>query len=89
MARLEELTRGAQVKGILPGAVVTVMDVKWHGAVAIELTYKDAAGHPGSEPLYCNRPYGCRDILLVSYNYILCFPSNMICRAIFVQSTCC
>jgi hypothetical protein len=33
MARLEELTRGAAVKGVLPEAVVSVVDVKWHGEV--------------------------------------------------------
>src|SRR5438105_1532615 len=32
MARLEELTRGAQVSGILPDSLVTVFDVKWYGS---------------------------------------------------------
>src|SRR5262249_2583839 len=44
MARLEELTRGASVKGILPDGFVTVVDVKWIGTLAVELTYKTAAG---------------------------------------------
>ncbi|MEW6573756.1 MAG: hypothetical protein AB1374_09010 [Bacillota bacterium] len=44
MARLEDLTRGAMVKGILPDGPVTVVDVRWLGSVAVELTYKDAAG---------------------------------------------
>jgi hypothetical protein len=52
MARLEELTRGASVKGILPDGLVTVVDVKWHGAAVIELTYKDTTGRLGSELLY-------------------------------------
>ncbi len=55
MARLEELTRGAAVKGVLPEAVVTVVDVKWHGDAVIELTYKDSAGRLGSELLYRDR----------------------------------
>ncbi len=55
MARLEELTRGAAVKGILPDALVTVVDVEWHGDVAITLTYRDAAGHLGNEILYRDR----------------------------------
>jgi ERCC4-related helicase len=54
MARLEELTRGASVKGILPDSFVTVVDVKWHGQV-VELTYKDASGRLGSELLYRDR----------------------------------
>ncbi|HEV3257884.1 MAG TPA: helicase-related protein [Gemmataceae bacterium] len=43
MARLEEITRGASVQGILPDGLVTALDVKWIGTVAVELTYKDAA----------------------------------------------
>jgi superfamily II DNA or RNA helicase len=55
VAQLEELTRGSAVKGILPDALVTVVDVKWIGTVAIEVTYKDAAGRLGSELLYRDR----------------------------------
>jgi superfamily II DNA or RNA helicase len=55
MARLEELTRGASVMGILPDSLVTVVDVKWHGSTVIELTYKDAAGRLGHELLYRDR----------------------------------
>src|SRR2546426_5863251 len=52
MARLEQLTREATVKGILPDALVTVVDVQWHGDVAIPLTYRDATGRLGNEILY-------------------------------------
>lgn len=55
MARLEELTRGASVKGILPGALISVVDVKWIGSAAVELTYKDSAGRLGSELIYRDR----------------------------------
>jgi superfamily II DNA or RNA helicase len=55
MARLEELTRGASVKGILPDAMVTVVDVKWHGSNVVELTYKDPAGRLGNELIYRDR----------------------------------
>lgn len=55
MTRLEQLTRGAYVKGILPNGLVTVVDVKWIGNVAIELTYKDDAGRPNVELLYRDR----------------------------------
>jgi superfamily II DNA or RNA helicase len=55
MARLEDLTRGAAVKGILPDGLVTVVDVKWHGSGVVELTYKDASGRLGSELLYRDR----------------------------------
>src|SRR5229473_3574109 len=55
MARLEQLTRGATVKGILPDALVTIVDVQWHGDVAITLTYRDTAGRLGNEILYRDR----------------------------------
>ena len=44
MARLEDLTPGAAVKGILPNGLVTVVGTRWHGAATLELTYKDATG---------------------------------------------
>jgi hypothetical protein len=53
MARLEELTRGASVKGVLPNGLV--IDIKWHGTGTLELTYKDAAGKPGIELLFRDR----------------------------------
>ena len=46
MTKLEDLKRGATVRGILPDRLVTVVDVKWYGSAAVELTYKDAAGKP-------------------------------------------
>jgi hypothetical protein len=52
MSRLEDLTKGASVKGVLPDGLVTVVDVKWIGTVAVELTYKDASGRLGGELLY-------------------------------------
>lgn len=52
MARLEELTRGAQVKGVRTDGPVEVVDVKWYGTSAIELTFKDGQGKPGNELLY-------------------------------------
>src|SRR6266699_2113901 len=52
MARLEDLTRGAQVKGVRNDGPVVVVDVKWFGTSAIELTFKDAQGQPGNELLY-------------------------------------
>jgi superfamily II DNA or RNA helicase len=55
LARLEDLTRGASVKGILPDGLVTVVDVKWHGSSVVELTYKDASGRLGNELLYRHR----------------------------------
>jgi SNF2 family DNA or RNA helicase len=52
MARLEDLTRGAAVQGVLPDGVVTVIDVQWHGNAVVTLTYKDARGLLGNLLLY-------------------------------------
>ena len=52
MSRLEELTRGALVKGVRTDGPVEVVDVKWFGTAALELTYKDSQGRPGNELLY-------------------------------------
>jgi len=55
MAKLEDLKRGAAVKGILPDCLVTVVDVRWYGSAAIELTYKDPVGRPNVVLLYRDR----------------------------------
>ncbi len=55
MAKLEDITTEASIKGILSEGLVTVINVKWIGTVAIELTYKDASGNLGSELVYRDR----------------------------------
>ncbi len=55
MAKLEELTRGASVKGVLPDGLVSVVDVKWIGTMAVELTFKDSTGKLGNLLLYRDR----------------------------------
>jgi superfamily II DNA or RNA helicase len=52
MARLEDLTPGAALRGILPDVIVTVVSTEWYGSEALELTYKTPAGKPGNELLY-------------------------------------
>jgi hypothetical protein len=52
MALLEELTPGVAVKGLLPGGTVTIISVKRHGSIGVELVYQDASGNLGSELLY-------------------------------------
>jgi SNF2 family DNA or RNA helicase len=55
MAALEELRAGTVLKGILANSNVTVIDAKWVGNVAVELTYKDNAGNVGNELLFRDR----------------------------------
>ncbi|MBM3347663.1 MAG: DEAD/DEAH box helicase, partial [Betaproteobacteria bacterium] len=50
--RLEDLTPGAAVRGILPNALVTVVSVQWHGSAALELTYKTPEGRVANQLLY-------------------------------------
>ncbi|WP_460062111.1 DEAD/DEAH box helicase [Streptomyces sp. YKOK-I1] len=41
---LEELKPGLRIDGLAPAEAVTVIAAQWHGANAVELTYKTAAG---------------------------------------------
>ena len=53
MARLEDLTKGALVRGVLGDRVVRVVDLVWHGASAVTLTFTDElTGRPDQELLY-------------------------------------
>ncbi|MDP9223872.1 MAG: DUF3883 domain-containing protein [Actinomycetota bacterium] len=51
-ARLEDLTPGARIKGVLPGQPITVVDAAWHGTNAITLTYRTDGGRTDAELLY-------------------------------------
>jgi len=53
VARLEELTKGAVVRGLFGDRRLRIVDVAWHGASAITLTYTDElTGRAGQELLY-------------------------------------
>src|SRR5262249_20614591 len=52
MSKLEDLRPNAAVRGILPDALVTVVNVQWFGSEALELTYKTPAGKVANELLY-------------------------------------
>jgi len=52
MARLEALTPGTALRGILPDSIVTVVAVQWFGSDAVELTYKNTSGRPDAVLLY-------------------------------------
>lgn len=54
MARLEELTPGTIIEGILPNQHVTVVAATWLSASSVELTYKTTDGRLDSELLYRN-----------------------------------
>jgi SNF2 family DNA or RNA helicase len=51
-SRLEDLTPGARVGGVLPDRAVTVVQAEWHGTQALTLTYRDDAGRVDHQLLY-------------------------------------
>lgn len=52
MIKLEDLRPHAAVRGILPDALITVVNTQWYGSEALELTYKDPAGRVANVLLY-------------------------------------
>ena len=52
MSKLEEITVGSCVKGIIADEPVTIVAVKWYGNSVLEITYKDSRGQPGNQMLY-------------------------------------
>lgn len=55
MAKLEDLKRNAQVKGLSPAGPVTVLNLQNHGADVVEITYRDVHGKDHSELLFRDR----------------------------------
>ena len=52
MSKLEDLRPSAAVRGVLPDALVMVVNVTWFGDQALELTYKTPTGKVANELLY-------------------------------------
>ncbi len=52
MTKLENITKGTYLAGIMPNQTVEVIDAVWHGSDVIEITFKDALGNPNNEILY-------------------------------------
>lgn len=52
MARLEDLTVGSTVTGILGNQPVTILAARWIGDMALDITFRDAEGVNGSQLLY-------------------------------------
>ena len=52
MLKLEQLQNNTAIRGIVPDALVTVINVQWFGSEALELTYKTASGKVANELIY-------------------------------------
>ncbi len=51
MVRLEDLTAGVKVNGILPNALITIVAAQWSGPDMLTIIYKNAEGELGQEVL--------------------------------------
>src|SRR2546425_1810723 len=47
MAKLEEISRGCRLKGVVAGSPVEVVDVQWQGTSAVAVVYRDMQGRTG------------------------------------------
>ncbi|MDR3600343.1 MAG: helicase-related protein [Desulfosporosinus sp.] len=52
MARLEDITAGSSVVGIISKEPVSVVAVKWYGTAVLEITFKDSRGLLASQLIY-------------------------------------
>ncbi len=52
LSKLEEITVGSHIKGIVEGDTVTIVDVHWYGSNVVEITYKDSSGDSETQLLY-------------------------------------
>lgn len=52
MTKLENITRGTYLNGIIPNQVVEVVDAVWHGSDVVEIVFKDSLGNPNNQILY-------------------------------------
>ena len=50
--KLENITKGTYLSGVMPNQTVEVIDAVWHGSDVIEITFKDTLGNPNNEILY-------------------------------------
>jgi len=52
MAKLEELSTGASVKGIAGNAIATILNLNWYGSNCVDVVYKTADGRVANDILY-------------------------------------
>ena len=52
MAKLEDLTVGSNVSGLINNEIIQVVAVKWCGTSVLELTYKNTQGMLANQLLY-------------------------------------
>lgn len=52
MTKLENITKGTYLNGLIPNQMVEVINAVWHGSDVIEITFKDSLGNPNNEILY-------------------------------------
>jgi SNF2 family DNA or RNA helicase len=63
MAKLENITKGAHISGLLPNQTVEIIDAQWHGNDVIEVAFKDARGNLNNQILYRENESGIELVL--------------------------
>ena len=59
---LEMLEPGVRIDGLVPGQSLTILATQSHGADAVEITYKDAAGRLGQQVVFRSDEGSLREI---------------------------
>ena len=52
VARLEDISIGSVVNGVLPNEPITVVSTKWYGSTCLDVFYKTNKGLTGDQVLY-------------------------------------
>ncbi len=52
MSRLEDLTVGSSVRGLVNNQAVQIVAVKWYGSSVLEITYKNNQGMLANQLVY-------------------------------------
>ena len=73
--KLEQLQTNAAIRGIVPDALVTVVNIQWFGSEALELTYKTQTGKVANDEfldfLHQHVPHATREQVAHAWNVIL------------------
>jgi hypothetical protein len=51
MAKLEELSSGASVRGVAGDAIATIVNVNWYGSNCVDVVYKTSDGRVSNDNL--------------------------------------
>lgn len=73
MARLENITAGCKVTGLVNSEAVNIIAVQWHGSSVLEVTYSDDSGKLGNQLVYRDNE---ADIEILDKNQLWSFDAD-------------